>query len=41
VPGPLVLGHSCHFGLGLFVPAGDEKQCTFGREFDWPNRESA
>jgi len=20
------LGHSCHFGLGLFVPAGDERQ---------------
>jgi CRISPR-associated protein Csb2 len=26
VPGPFVLGQSCHFGLGLFVPAGDEKQ---------------
>ena len=21
VPGPLCLGHSCHFGLGLFFPA--------------------
>lgn len=23
IPGPLLLGHSCHFGLGLFVPAPD------------------
>lgn len=21
VSGPIALGHSCHFGLGLFVPA--------------------
>ena len=27
IPGPLALGHSCHFGLGLFVPLF---------EADWP-----
>ncbi len=26
ISGPLVLGYGAHFGLGLFVPAGDEKQ---------------
>lgn len=26
VPGPLALGYGAHFGLGLFVPVGDEKQ---------------
>jgi CRISPR-associated protein Csb2 len=25
VPGPLVLGHSSHFGLGLFVPEADKE----------------
>jgi CRISPR-associated protein Csb2 len=25
LPGPLCLGHSCHFGLGLFVPADDKE----------------
>ena len=25
VPGPLCLGHSCHFGLGLFVRADDKE----------------
>jgi len=25
VAGPICLGHSCHFGLGLFVP-GNEKE---------------
>ena len=25
VAGPMCLGHSCHFGLGLFVP-GNEKE---------------
>jgi CRISPR-associated protein Csb2 len=24
VDGPVVLGHSCHFGLGLFLPEGDQ-----------------
>jgi CRISPR-associated protein Csb2 len=24
VRGPIALGHGAHFGLGLFVPAGDE-----------------
>ncbi|MBI3408162.1 MAG: type I-U CRISPR-associated protein Cas5/Cas6 [Planctomycetes bacterium] len=27
VPGPICLGHSCHFGLGLFVP-GNEKEAA-------------
>ena len=27
VPGPLCLGHSCHFGLGLFVP-GEGREAT-------------
>ena len=27
VAGPICLGHSCHFGLGLFVPA-DEKEAA-------------
>ena len=22
VTGPIAVGHSCHFGLGLFLPAG-------------------
>jgi CRISPR-associated protein Csb2 len=26
ISGPLALGYAAHFGLGLFVPAGDEKQ---------------
>ena len=26
VDGPIALGHSTHFGLGLFVPVGEEKQ---------------
>lgn len=29
VAGPLVLGHSCHFGLGLFVPGADEGSAAF------------
>jgi CRISPR-associated protein Csb2 len=38
VSGPLCLGHSCHFGMGLFVPESVTRRNIFRMEQNTPDQ---